>query len=122
MVNCQADCQVSHPIRFFEWNNVRMLPNAPRQNACSGSGRSNYKNRFVYSLFHFDSKTSAESVRLVLAADSNDWRAAQKAYPIKCPCYYVAMPMAMKQRYEGPPGRAPLESLHTVTLLSNSTP
>ena len=53
IVNSEINGQVSYPVRFLEGNNVRVLAQAPTQNACPGPGRPNDKDRFVYAVLHF---------------------------------------------------------------------
>ena len=38
IVDGEIDAQISHPARFLERNDVRMLTQAPAENACSRSG------------------------------------------------------------------------------------
>src|SRR5436305_12508450 len=43
----------SDPIGFWLHENVRVLPKAPSENACSRARRSHHENWFVYRVLHF---------------------------------------------------------------------
>src|SRR5438552_19131642 len=63
MGNSYIHREISHPVGFWHWKQIWMVTQTPGENAGSRTWRSHDKDRFVYSILHFNITVSRATLR-----------------------------------------------------------